>query len=64
MYAPQHLDKKERLQWLKTIQRNLSVLLKDGFNPYDPNNNFEFESEESLNQLVNNNSFSCSNAQK
>jgi hypothetical protein len=36
MYAPQHLDKKERLQWLKTIQRNLSVLLKNGFDPYKP----------------------------
>ena len=52
MYAPQHLDKKERLQWLKTIQRNLSILLKDGFNPYNPENNFEFDTERSLNHSV------------
>jgi hypothetical protein len=45
IYAPQHLDKKDRLQWLKTIQRNLSVLLKDGFNPYNPENKFNFEEE-------------------
>ena len=52
IYAPQHLDKKERLQWLKSIQRNLSILLKDGFNPYDPNNNFEFENGESLSHSI------------
>ena len=52
MYAPQHLDKKERLQWLKTIQRNLSILLKDGFDPYNPENNFEFDTEESLNHFI------------
>ncbi|OUD35097.1 tyrosine-type recombinase/integrase [Flavobacterium sp. FPG59] len=52
IYAPQHLDKKGRVQWLKSIQRNLSILLKDGFNPYDPNNNFEFESEESLSHSI------------
>lgn len=45
IYAPQHLDKKDRLQWLKTIQRNLSVLLKAGFNPYNPENKFNFEEE-------------------
>ena len=64
MYAPQHLDKKGRLQWLKTIQRNLSIFLKDGFDPYNPENKFDFDTEESLNQLVNNFNFSCSNAQK
>ena len=52
IYAPQHLDKKERLQWLKTIQRNLSILLKDGFDPYNPENNFEFDTEESLNHSL------------
>ncbi len=52
MYAPQHLDKKERLQWLKTIQRNLSVFLKDGFDPYNPENKFDFDTEESLNNSV------------
>ena len=31
IYAPQHLEKRERLLWLKTMQRNLSLLLKDGF---------------------------------
>ena len=36
IYAPQHFAKKERIEWLKTIQHNLSVLLKDGFNPYNP----------------------------
>ncbi len=47
IYAPQHLEKRERLLWLKTMQRNLSLLLKDGFNPYNPDNkfNFEYESE-------------------
>jgi len=35
IYAPQHLDKKERLLWLKSIQQSLSRLLKNGFNPYD-----------------------------
>ena len=53
IYAPQHLDKKDRLQWLKTIQRNLSVLLKDGFNPYNPENKFEFENDENSNKSIN-----------
>ena len=53
IYAPQHLDKKDRLQWLKTIQRNLSILLKDGFNPYNPENKFEFDNEENSNQSIN-----------
>ncbi|WP_130735967.1 tyrosine-type recombinase/integrase [Flavobacterium sp. J27] len=46
IYAPQHFDKKERIEWLKTIQRNLSVLLKDGFNPYNPENKFSFDEEQ------------------
>ncbi|MEZ4854305.1 tyrosine-type recombinase/integrase [Flavobacterium sp.] len=46
IYAPQNLDKKERIEWLKTIQRNLSVLLKDGFNPYNPENKFDFDNEQ------------------
>lgn len=53
IYASQHLDKKDRLQWLKTIQRNLSILLKDGFNPYNPENKFEFDNEENSNQSIN-----------
>ena len=53
IYAPQHLDKKDRLQWLKTIQRNLSILLKDGFNPYNPENKFDFDNEENSNQSIN-----------
>ncbi len=52
MYAPKQLDKKESLQWLKTIQRNLSIFLKDGFDPYNPNNNFEFDTEESLSKSI------------
>lgn len=35
IYAPKHLDKKDRLSYLKTIKRNLSEMLKDGFNPLD-----------------------------
>ena len=27
------------------MQRNLSLLLKDGFNPYNPENKFNFEDE-------------------
>ncbi|SHI46867.1 tyrosine-type recombinase/integrase [Flavobacterium haoranii] len=46
IYAPQNFDKKERIEWLKTIQRNLSVLLKDGFNPYNPENKFDFDNEQ------------------
>ncbi|WP_396144019.1 tyrosine-type recombinase/integrase [Flavobacterium sp.] len=53
IYSPQHYDKKERIEWLKTIQRNLSVLLKDGFNPYNPDGNFNFENEESQNKSIN-----------
>lgn len=53
IYAPQHLDKKDRFEWLKTIQRNLSILLKDGFNPYNPGNKFEFDNEENSNQSIN-----------
>jgi len=53
IYAPQHLDKKDRLQWLKTIQRNLSILLKDGFNPYNPENKFDFDNEGNPNQSIN-----------
>lgn len=45
IYAPQHLEKRERLLWLKTMQRNLSLLLKDGFNPFNPENKFNFEDE-------------------
>ena len=45
IYASQHLEKRERLLWLKTMQRNLSLLLKDGFNPYNPDNKFNFEDE-------------------
>lgn len=52
IYSPQHFDKKERIEWLKTIQRNLSVLLKDGFNPYNPEGNFTFENEESQNKSI------------
>ena len=51
-YAAQHLDKKDRLQWLKKIQRNLSILLKDGFNPYNPENKFEFDTEDNSNQSI------------
>ena len=47
IYAPQYLDKKERIEWLKTIQRNLSLLLKDGLNPYNPSENSKFENIES-----------------
>lgn len=46
IYAPQHLGKKERIDWLKTIQRNLSNLLKDGFNPYNPDDRFNIANEE------------------
>jgi integrase len=53
IYSPQHYNKKERIEWLKTIQRNLSVLLKDGFNPYNPDGNFNFENEESQNKSIN-----------
>ena len=56
MYAPKQLDKKESLQWLKTIQRNLSIFLKDGFDPYNPNNHFEFDTEESLSKSIRANS--------
>jgi hypothetical protein len=52
IYAAQHLDKKDRIQWLKTMQRNLSMLLKDGINPYNPENKFEFETEENSNQSI------------
>ncbi len=52
IYSPQHYDKKERIEWLKTIQRNLSVLLKDGFNPYNPDGNFNFENEDSQNKSI------------
>jgi hypothetical protein len=45
LYAPQHLEKRDRLLWLKTMQRNLSLLLKDGFNPFQPENKFNFEEE-------------------
>ena len=45
IYAPQHLEKRERLLWLKTMQRNLSLLFKDGFNPYNPENKFNFEDD-------------------
>lgn len=51
-YAAQHLDKKDRLQWLKKIQRTLSILLKDGFNPYNPENKFEFDTEDKSNQSI------------
>lgn len=53
IYAPQHLDKKNRFQWLKTMQRNLSVLLKDGIDPFNPENKYEFETEENSNQSIN-----------
>ena len=53
IYSPQHYDKKERIEWLKTIQRNLSVLLKDGFNPYNPDGNFNFENESTQNKSIN-----------
>ncbi len=52
IYSPQHYDKKERIEWLKTIQRNLSVLLKDGFNPYNPDGNFNFENESTQNKSI------------
>lgn len=45
IYAPQHLEKRERLAWLKTMQRNLSILLKDGFNPFNPEDKFNFEED-------------------
>lgn len=51
-YAAQYLDKKDRLQWLKKIQRTLSILLKDGFNPYNPENKFEFDTEDNSNQSI------------
>ena len=53
IYAPQHLEKRERIQWLKTMQRNLSLLLKDGINPYNPENKFEFDTEENSNKSIN-----------
>ena len=52
IYSPQHLDKKDRIEWLKTIRRNLSVLLNDGFNPYNPDGNFDFENAESKNKSI------------
>ena len=52
IYAPQHLDRKERIEWLKTIQRNLSTLLKDGFNPYNPEGKYNFENEESQEKSI------------
>lgn len=51
-YAAQYLDKKDRLQWLKKIQRTLSILLKDGFDPYNPENKFEFDTEDNSNQSI------------
>lgn len=45
IYAPHHYNKKERLEWLKTIQRNLSLLLKDGFDPYNPDKKFSFDND-------------------
>ena len=51
-YSAQYLDKKDRLQWLKKIQRTLSILLKDGFNPYNPENKFEFDTEDKSNQSI------------
>ena len=51
-YAAQHLDKNDRLQWLKKIQRTLSILLKDGFDPYNPENKFEFDTEDKSNQSI------------
>ncbi len=45
IYAPQHLEKRDRLLWLKTMQRNLSILLKAGFNPFNPENKFNFEED-------------------
>ena len=51
-YAAQYLDKKDRLQWLKKIQRTLSILLKDGFNPYNPENKFEFDTEDNSIQSI------------
>ena len=51
-YAAQYLDKKDRLQWLKKIQRTLSILLKDGFDPYNPENKFEFDTEDKSNQSI------------
>lgn len=52
IYAPQHLDRKQRIEWLKTIQRNLSTLLKDGFNPYNPEGKYNFENEESQEKSI------------
>ena len=51
-YAAQHLDKKDRLQWLKKIQRTLSIPLKDGFDPYNPENKFEFDTEDNSIQSI------------
>ena len=51
-YAAQYLDKKDRLQWLKKIQRTLSILLKDDFIPYNPENKFEFDTEDKSNQSI------------
>ena len=51
-YAAQYLDKKDRLQWLKKIQRTLSILLKDGFDPYNPENKFEFDTEDNSIQSI------------
>ena len=51
-YAAQYLDKKDRLQWLKKIQRTLSIPLKDGFDPYNPENKFEFDTEDKSNQSI------------
>lgn len=53
IYAPQHLDKKNRFLWLKTMQRNLSTLLKDGIDPFNPENKYEFDTEENSNQSIN-----------
>ena len=52
IYAPKHYNKKERIIWLKTIQRNLSLLLNDGFNPYDPENKYNFDNDESQNKSI------------
>lgn len=35
------------------MQRNLSILLKDGIDPFNPENKFEFETEENSNQSIN-----------
>jgi integrase len=37
------LDKKQRIELLKSMQSNLSDMLKNGFNPYDVDNNIEEE---------------------